>query len=353
MLSAAIVGFGYSTRTFHAPLVSSTPGVQLDAIVQRSGDEAAAAYPSSRVFRSVEDMLARSQAELVVIATSNLSHFPLAKQCLLAGKNVVVDKPFTVTLAEAEELVALAEKTGKVLSVFHNRRWDGDFLTLQKLLSDGQLGYVVRFNSNFDRFRPTVDTNAWRQRDEPGSGIMFDLGPHMLDQTVTAFGQPTAIRASIRRERHGAQTDDAFDLALDFSGGIHATLGASMLACTSRPRFSIYGGSGSWVKHGLDPQEADLKRGQRPPSTKWGQEPDNAHGFLTLCDGTTTEKEEIVTLSGNYPAYYENVRDAIQGKAPLAVTPEQALRVMELLTLCQQSHREQRTVAVPPLAATT
>lgn len=303
-------------------------------------------YPAARVFRSVDDMLAQSSVELVVVATSNPSHFPLAKQCLLAGRHVVIDKPFATTVDEARELVEIAAKSGGVLSVFHNRRWDGDFLTLQKLLRDATLGRVVRVDSNFDRFRPTVDTSAWRQREEPGSGILFDLGPHMLDQSLVAFGAPAALSASIRRERVGAQVDDAFDLTLSYADGLHVTLGASMLACTARPRFSVYGALGSWVKHGLDPQEADLKRGERPPSTRWGQEPDTAHGVLTRCDGVKTSREEIVTLPGNYLAYYENVRDAISGNAELAVTAEQALRVMDLLELCRQSQREQRTVAV-------
>jgi predicted dehydrogenase len=345
MISVGILGFGYATRTFHAPLVSSTPGLSLDAIVQRNGDEASLAYPAARVFRSVEEMLRDSQVELVVIATSNPSHFPLATQCLEAGKHVVVDKPFAVTLEEAEQLIRLATQRSRVLSVFHNRRWDGDFLTLQQLLREGRVGRATRFDSNFDRFRPTVDTAAWRQRNEPGSGVLFDLGPHLLDQAVTAFGQPASLRASVRCERAGAQVDDAFDLVLEYDSGLYVTLGASMLACTSRPRFSLYGSEGAWLKHGLDPQEADLKRGQRPPSTFWGQEPDTAHGMLTRCVDGNTVREEVVTLPGNYLAYYENVRDAVGGTAELAVTGQQALRVMHLLELCMLSQREQRSVS--------
>jgi scyllo-inositol 2-dehydrogenase (NADP+) len=214
------------------------------------------------------------------------------------------------------------------------------------LLHKRALGDMKRLDTNFDRYRPVVDTNAWRQRNEPGSGLFFDLGPHMLDQSLRAFGSPTAINASIRREREAAQVDDAFDVALEYANGLRVTLGASMLACVPRPRFSAHGTAGSWIKYQLDPQEAALKRGDRPPSTTWGQEPDTAHGILTRCHGDISASETVKTLPGNYLAYYENVRDAINGAAPLAVTAEQALQVMELLELGMKSHSEHRSVPV-------
>jgi predicted dehydrogenase len=347
MISAGIVGFGYSTKTFHAPLLSSTPGVSLDAIVQRTGDEAAVAYPAAHIYRSVDDFLAQSAVELVVIATSNPSHFPIAKQCLQAGKNVVIDKPFATCTQDARDLIQLAEQSGKLLSVFHNRRWDGDFLTLRKLMREGRVGRVTRMDSNFDRHRPTVDAKAWRQRGEAGSGNFFDLGPHLLDQALIAFGEPASVTASIRRERTGAQVDDAFDVALTYADGLRVSLGASMVACAQRPRFSLHGSEGSWIKRDLDPQEAALKRGERPPSATWGQEPDTSHGLLTICADGKVTNEVVETLPGNYLAYYENIRDAMEGKAPLDVTAQQAFRVMELLELCQQSQKQQRTIAMP------
>jgi scyllo-inositol 2-dehydrogenase (NADP+) len=346
MVSVGLVGFGYSGRTFHAPLISSTPGLSLDAIVQRHGAEASIAYPQAQIFHSAEAMLAAAKIQLAVIATSNSSHFPLAELCLRAGCHVVIDKPFTVTVNEARELVTTAAQLTRILSVFHNRRWDGDFLTLRQLIADNRLGDIVRFESAFDRFRPVVDGAAWRQRDEPGSGILFDLGPHLIDQALVAFGAPAFLTASVRRERKAAVTDDAFDLTFDYANGVRATLHASMLACAARPRFSTHGTRGSWVKHQLDPQEAALKRGERPPSPQWGQDADDAHGILTLCEGAAQSSEAIPTLPGNYLAYYENVRDAIVGRAQLAVTAQQSLHVMELLELSRQSHQEQRTLPV-------
>lgn len=346
MLSVGLVGFGYAGRTFHAPLITNTERLVLDAIVQRHGDAAARAYPRARVFRSVDEMLASSAVELVVVATSNATHFAVAQQCLHAGKNVVVDKPFATTAAEARLLVELARERGKVLSVFHNRRWDGDFLTLQKLLREQTLGDVKRAELAFDRFRPLVDTNAWRQRDEPGSGLFFDLAPHLIDQALVAFGEPAVVTASIRRERASAQIDDAFDVAFDYSSGLRVTLGASMLACAARPRFAVHGTRGSWTKHQLDPQEAGLKRGELPGPAGWTQRPDDAPGTLTRCMDSNVAAEQVPNLRGNYLAYYENVRDAIAGTAKLAVTPEQGLRVMELMEICRQSSEQKRTISV-------
>jgi len=346
MVSVGLIGFGYAGRTFHAPLLSSTPGLSLDAIVQRHGDEAAAAYPNATIFRTVDEMLASGKIRMAVIATSNASHFSLGEACLRAGLNVVIDKPFAVTIDEARQLVTTAAQMNRILSVFHNRRWDGDFLTLRKLITENSLGQIARFESAFDRFRPAVDASSWRQRDEPGSGILFDLGPHLIDQALVAFGPPAFLTASVRHERRSAVTDDAFDLALDYVTGLRVTLHASMLACTPRPRFSVHGTHGSWLKYDLDPQEAALKRGERPPSQHWGQESDNLHGVLTLCSGASQTPEAVATLPGNYLAFYENVRDAILGDAPLIVTPAQALHVMQLIDLSHKSQQEQRTLPV-------
>jgi predicted dehydrogenase len=291
-------------------------------------------------------MLTAGKIQLAVIATSNQTHFPVAEACLRAGCHVVVDKPFTVTVDEARQLGTTAAQIKRVLSVFQNRRWDGDFLTLRNLIAHERLGHITRLESAFDRFRPVVDTASWRQRDDPGSGILFDLGPHLLDQAMVAFGAPTFLTASVRQERTFAVTDDAFDLALDYTSGLRVTLHASMLGCTPRPRFSMHGTQGSWLKYELDPQEAALKRGERPPSPRWGHELDTLHGILTLCSGTSQTRESIATFPGNYLAYYENVRDAILGRAPLIVTPQQALQVMELLELSRESQQQQRTLPV-------
>src|SRR5450755_2299205 len=217
MIDVGLVGFGFAGRTFHAPVIAAVEGLRLAAILQRTGAEAQLAYPATPVVRTLEQLLAIESIRLVVIATPNPTHFHLAKQCLLAGRDVVIDKPFATTYAEAADLVDLANTSKRLLSVYQNRRWDGDFLTIRHLLPERKLGRVVLFESHFDRFRPHLKENAWRERNEPGSGVLFDLGPHLIDQAMVLFGTPEAISADVRTERDGAAVDDAFDVALYYA----------------------------------------------------------------------------------------------------------------------------------------
>ncbi|MGH7607997.1 MAG: Gfo/Idh/MocA family oxidoreductase, partial [Gemmatimonadales bacterium] len=262
-------------------------------------------------------------------------HHPIARQCLLAGRHVVVDKPFTTTSAEAEDLVRLGHETGRVLSVYHNRRYVGDFVTLRRLLAEGSLGRVVQCASHFDRFRPAPKPDAWREQPQPGSGLWFDLGPHLLDQALTLFGIPQAIGADVRTERDGAAVDDAFDVRLHYPR-MRAVLRASMLARAPGPTFAVHGTQGSFVKHGFDPQEAALKAGRTPDEAHWDAEPPARYGTLTTSTGTRT----VPTIPSSFVHYYENIRDAILGTADLAVTAEQALAVMRGLELAVASSRQ-------------
>ena len=330
MLDVGLVGFGFAGKVFHAPVIRAVPGLRLAAIVQRSG--------GSDFVHSVEELLTRP-VELVVIATPNASHYPIAKQCLLAGRHVVVDKPFTTTVAEAEDLVRLAAEQRRVLSVYHNRRYVGDFVTLRQLLSEGELGRVVQFESHFDRLRPERKPSAWREQPLPGSGLWFDLGPHLLDQVLVLFGIPQAISADLRSEREGAVVDDAFDVTLHYPH-MRAVLRASMLAASPGPTFAVHGTRASFIKYGLDPQEAALKEGRTPEEPNWDAEPPEMYGRLTTPEGTRT----IPTVPSSFTHYYENVRDAILGTAPLAVTPEQALSVMRGLELAVASNQRRGVV---------
>jgi scyllo-inositol 2-dehydrogenase (NADP+) len=343
MIDVGLVGFGFAGRTFHAPVISAVAGLRLAAIVQRRGDEAAQAYPSAAIVRSLDELLAISAIRLVVIATPNTSHFEQAKQCLLAGRAVVIDKPFTTTYDEAAELVAIAEHSKRLLSVYQNRRWDGDFLTLQRLLNEGKLGRVVLFESHFDRFRPHLKENAWRERAEPGSGVLFDLGPHLIDQAMALFGEPESIGADIRIERDGASVDDAFDVVLHYPRS-RALLRAGMLASTQTPRFVVQGTQGGYLKYGLDPQEEALKRGEAPTGEFWGYEAPERWGTLLKAQGDSVVAEKCATEPGDYRKFYENVRDAMLGSAALAVTPQQALRVMRALDLAVESSRVGRVL---------
>ena len=338
MIDVGLIGFGIAGRAFHAPVISAVNGLRVAAILQRSGSDAAAAYPDVPIARSLDTLLAMNNIQLVVIATPNESHFELARQCLLAGRGVVVDKPLTTTYQEASELVQVAKASKRLLSVYQNRRWDGDFMTVQELLRGGQIERVVLFESRFDRFRPRVQPLSWRERAEPGSGLLFDLGTHLIDQALVLFGTPEAISADLRMERDGALTDDAFDVTL-FYPRMRALLRAGMLVSEAAPRFVIQGTRGSYMKFGMDPQEEALKRGERPHGENWGVEPPNRWGTLHLANGEKLTDLPLPTVRGDYRQYYENVRDALLGTAPLRVTPQQALDVMRALELAQEAAR--------------
>ena len=351
IISVGLVGFGFAGRTFHAPVIASVPGLKLAGVLQRHGDDAAQIFPGTRVVRSVPELLALD-VPLVVVATPNESHAPIARECLLADRNVVIDKPFALTYVEAAEVAALAAKRRRLLSVYQNRRWDGDFQTLQKLVESGELGRVVTYESHFDRFRPERRDGAWREQAGPGSGVLFDLGPHLIDQALQLFGVPQAISGDVRLDRDGAVADDAFDLTLHYPG-LRACLRASMLASYAGPRYVVHGTRGSYVKFGLDPQEDALKRGEKPGATlAWGREPESAWGTLIVgasgegrgIPAQPGEERKIPTAAGDYRGYYENVRDAILGKAELAVTGDAALRVMRIMELAAESSREGRLV---------
>jgi len=339
MIDVGIIGFGFAARVFHAPVISAVPGLKLRAIVQRKGDDASGAYPSAAQVRSIEELLAIPEIQLVVVATPNTSHYPLAKQCLLAGKDVVVDKPFTTAYADAKELVDLARQRRRLLTVYQNRRFDGDFRTISNLLAENCLGRIVLFESHFDRYRLELQRDAWRERPEAGSGIFFDLGVHLLDQALILFGTPQAITADIRIERKGGQVDDAFDVLLHYPR-MRALLRASMIALAPDLRFLVRGEKAAYVKHGIDPQEEVLKRGEVPGDGSWGKEKQESWGVLQSPNGA----ERVETEAGDYRLFYQNVRDAILGKSEIAITHEQMLNLMHGVELARRSSEERRTV---------
>ena len=341
MIDVGLVGFGFAGRVFHAPVIGAVEGLRLTTIVQRS--VAPDAPPAGVEFVRTVDALLERAIDLVVIATPNESHHPIARQCLSAGRHVVIDKPFATTAAEARDLIQLAHARERVLSVYHNRRFVGDFVTLQQLLARGALGRVAAYEAHFDRFRPELRPGAWREQARPGSGVWFDLGPHLLDQALVLFGTPQAISADIRSERAGAQADDAFDVTLHYPT-MRALLRASMLSAAPGPTFAVHGTGGSFVKFGADPQEAALRAGHTPAEPDWDMEDPALYGTLTTPEGT----RRVPTIPSSFTRYYENVRDAILGAAPLAVTPEQAFDVMSGLELAARSSREGRVLPWGP-----
>jgi scyllo-inositol 2-dehydrogenase (NADP+) len=346
MIDVGLIGFGLAGRAFHAQVIRAVPGLRLAAILQRSGNEAAEQYPDVRIVRTLDELLAIKEIRLVVIATPNDSHFPLAQRCLAAGRDVLVDKPFTTTLDEAIELVEFAKKQGRILTVYQNRRYDGDFRAIVQLVASGVLGRIVRFESNYDRFRPQLKPNAWRERSGPGTGIFFDIAPHLIDHALLLFGMPQAVTADIRIEREGAVADDAFDLAFHYPRGLRADLRSSILAAVTRPRFLLHGTRGAFVKQSFDPQENNLRRGYIPSDTAWGAEPEENWGMLSLSENGALTQRRVPSATCDYRDFYANLRDAILGKAEPAVSTDWALNVMRLLELARWSSNERRTVSV-------
>jgi scyllo-inositol 2-dehydrogenase (NADP+) len=341
-IRVGLIGFGLSGQTFHAPMIVAVPGLEFACVVERSGDLARQKYPQTRIARSVDELLADDRIQLCVIATPNEWHFELARKCLSAGRAVLIDKPFTVTSEEALLLMRLAEKRGLLLTVYQSRRLDGDFKTVRKILAAGTLGRIVMFESHFDRFRPTLK-NAWRERPGPGAGMLYDLGPHLIDQAMQLFGKPDSITADICCERDGGLVDDAFDLRLDYPG-MRALLRSTMIACAHATRFVVNGTAGSFLKTALDPQEEPLRRGIAPGGPGWGEDPEAHWGTLYLATDTAPGGRKIRTEPGDYREFYANIRDAMLGKAELAVKPQQALDVVRAIELAFESSRERRTV---------
>jgi predicted dehydrogenase len=319
-------------------VIRAVEGLELKSIVQRGGE-----------VPDVEHLLADESIRLVVIATPNPSHFQLARTCLQAGRDVVVDKPFTITSQEADQLIGIAGENKCLLTVHQNRRWDGDFRTVQKLITAGALGDLVMFESHYDRYRPARRPGSWRERNEPGSGILYDLGSHLIDQALALFGMPQAITADVRRERRDAEVDDAFDVVLHYAEPLRVILRATMLACAPGPRFTLHGTAGSFTKYGMDPQENELKAGKLPEGPDWGLEPENLWGKLTTCGSDAARSQSVPTEAGDYRLFYANVRDAILGIAPLAVTAEQAMQVIRLIELAIESNRRKAMLSIAPV----
>ncbi|NYS62378.1 oxidoreductase [Vreelandella salicampi] len=345
IINVGLVGYGFASQTFHAPLIQATEGLDLVAVSSSDAAKVQASLPDVEVAAQALALCQRSDIDLIVIATPNNTHFPLAKAALSAGKHVVVDKPFTVTLSEGKLLKKLADDNECLLSVFHNRRWDSDFLTVKALLEAGTLGRLVHFESHFDRFRPEV-RDRWREKAVPGGGIWYDLGPHLLDQACELFGMPQAILLELGVLRDGAQADDDFLALLDYES-YRVTLAAGTLVAEPTPRFRIHGTQGSFVKYGLDPQEDRLKAGEVPTS-QWGE--DSQHGTLTLREregeSTSLTRRELPNQPGDYLAYYQGIAAAIRDKAPLPVSVDDALRSMALLEAGLDSHRQRRWIVL-------
>ncbi len=344
-LQTAIIGYGKSGKNIHTPLIDACDEIVLRSVVRRSGPEHVEGRSGIEVIRDYRDILRKPEIDLVVITAPNHLHYNMARDALRAGKHVVVDKPFTVTSDEAYELIAMAHDLRLVLTVFQNRRWDGDFLTIQKLISENAVGRIVEFESSFNRFRNELRPGAWKEKALPGSGILYDLAPHLIDQALQLFGKPEKLFADIRNERRG-ETDDWFEIIFYYDG-FRAVLRAGMLVPEPTPRFVLHGEKGSYVKFGTDPQEEGLAAGMDPGRPDWGREEVSANGVLWRQEESGKIRQtRVETVRGNYLHFYQNVADAILKGTPISVKPEEAAVVIRIIELAKESHQKGMVIAV-------
>jgi predicted dehydrogenase len=338
MIRVGLVGFGLGGRVFHAPLISSVDGMELAAIVERASNHAAERYPGITTYRTLDAMLADPALDLIEISTPSGAHFEQAQQALEAGKNLVVDKPMCVASAEIAELMKLAAEKKVLLSAFHERRWDSEFRTTQKLLREGYLGRLVHFESTLDRWS-TTSRVPWKDNPALGGGVLLDLGTHLVDQALALFGNPEAVGAEVLRERDGSGADDAFTLRMRYPG-VSVTLACNSLSSLARPRLHLRGTKGNFWKWVPDGQEAELRKITRIDSPKWGQEPAADWGTLKVDVEGGMVTRPVTPIPGDYRLYYVGVRDALLGKAPVPVTALDAWRGSRILEWAVLSSRQ-------------
>jgi predicted dehydrogenase len=333
-IGVGLASFGMSGQVFHAPLLSVNPGFKIISILERSRNLSRERYPEAKIIRNYNELLKDDSIQLVVVNTPDRFHYSMAREALEAGKHVILEKPFVLDSREGDELISIANDRKRLLSVFQNRRWDGDFLTVREILDKGLLGRLVEYEAHFDRYRNFIIENTWKEDPESGTGTIFNLGSHLIDQAMVLFGKPLHVTADIRIQRTDGKVDDAFTLWLGYPE-VKVTIKASYLVREPGPRYLLHGTEGSFLKHGIDPQEEALKKGDLPGSPGWGTEPEQEWGRLNTDIGPYNGLYE--TLPGNYLAYYENIRQALAGKAEPAVTAAQANGVIRVIEAALES----------------
>lgn len=335
-IKTALIGYGLSGSVFHGPILKCHEGFDVHTIFVRDPEKRSTAnrdFPEAHVTSDLTSIIENTEIDLVVICSPNTEHVELGIQMLTAGKHILVEKPFTVTVEEAETLTNLAKSKNLKLGIYHNRRFDGDFLTVQQLVEKKAFGRLTAYESHFDRYRPAFKDNSWREKNIPGSGVLYDLGSHLIDQALCLFGMPEELYADLSKERLG-EADDAFELLLYYPD-FKATLKASALIKEPTPRFALYGTDGAYVKYGMDPQEEALKSGHLPNTPHWGEEDSSAYGVLNH----STAREYIPTLSGSYLDFYTKVYEAIEMNGEMPVTGEDGIRVIRIIEAALKSHR--------------
>lgn len=343
-INMGIAGFGKSAKNFHLPILQTLPEYRIEAVLERSGNSAKEIIENVEVVKRFEDLLKNDRLNVILISTPNEFHYEQAAAALSAGKHVIVEKPFTLTSEEAQRLEDLSRNMDRIVTVYHNRRWDGDFLTLQSIFHDPRLGEVVEMEISFNRFRNFQRKGSWRESDRPGSGILYDLGPHLIDQALLLLGKPDSLFADVRNLRNGSTADDSFLIYLYYPK-IRVILRAGMLVPEETPHFIIRGTDGSYVKFGMDPQEEALKSGNNPSNTQdWGTEAKSQWGTIYSYDGKSIQQEKIKTKAGDYREFYRKLATSILNDGDLPVEPHHARDVINIIELAFESSDRQKVI---------
>lgn len=345
MLNVALCSYGMSGKVFHAPLIAAEPQLHLHTILQRSSDSALADFPNTLIAKSFDEILSNPDIHIVVVNTPNEFHFSMTKAALLAGKHVVTEKPFTLSVHEGEELIALAQQQQKILAVFHNKRLETDHLTVQKILASGVLGRVVEIEWHYDRYRNNITHKLWKEDKLPGAGTWWDLGVHMLDSMLTLLGRPQAVNADMRSLRRAEGSTDYFNVCFHYPD-TRVLLRSSTFVSAKGATVSIHGDKGSFLKFGQDVQEQQLMNGIRPYQTGWANHSTDNIGTLVIQQESGAHRAQIESERGCYELFYHNIADAIYGKDTLRFPAQQALLAVEMLLAADESNRLQKTISV-------
>lgn len=327
---SCLVAYGYSGEFFHAPFLHQHEGFDLKYVVERSQTRSKEKYNYVKVVQSIEEVLDDEELELVIITSPNKTHYEIALKALNAGKHVLIEKPFVVSSSEAEHLIEVAKNNKLVLTIFHNRRLDGDFLTVKEIINDRLLGELVHFESHFDRFTPELNKKAWKEEKTVGSDIVYDLGVHLIDQSYVLFGKPDKVIGDLKIQRNHSKVIDSFDIILDY-GKLQVRLCASKLVREKGPRFILHGTKGSYVKYGLDVQEDALIKGENISNKNWGKESENFWGKINTEINELHYIGKVETIAGNYKLFYQNLYNVIRKNEELLVKPEEAKDVLKII----------------------
>jgi len=345
VIHTALASFGMSGLVFHGPLLKVNPNFRLCKILERTKKLSSKAHPEAAVVSSFREILDDPGIDLVIVNTPDYLHYEMCKQSLLAGKHVVVEKPFAQSVTEADELIEIAAAKGLVLTVFQNRRWDADFLTVKKVIEENMLGRLVELESRFDRYRNYIQPGTWKEAGNGKVGALYNLGSHLVDQALVLFGIPRFVTAQLDILRDEGKVTDYYDIRLQYER-LSVILKSSYLVREPGPRYSLHGTLGSFLKWGIDPQEEDLKSGRLPDDVGWGSEPSSRWGQINTETNGLHLTGKVETIPGNYNAFYENLYDVLANGAELTVKPEESRDGLIVLEACMQSNREKRTVAL-------